>query len=65
MKQVYISGSIKDGARSRSVQLEGWMQGDIFYPDKNNARIFYTVVTCHKNWKQGILADYIEEIDDD
>lgn len=65
MKKVYIVGHLKDKGVQSSVDLEGWLRGKFFYPDKNNARIFYKVVTCHLNWDTGIYAKHIEDIEDD
>ena len=65
MKKVYITGSIKDENGQRMFDSEGYLKGKLFYPDKNNVRIFIKVSTCHLNWKTGILAKHIEEVDDD
>lgn len=65
MRKVNIVGHIKTPDRHEPFDETGYMQGNVFYPDRNNARIFYKVVTCHRNWDVGILAQFIEDLEHD
>ena len=65
MRKAHITGNYKDSKVKKYVDTEGYMQGNFFYPDKNNATLFYVVSYCHRNWKYGILIKHIEDIEDD
>lgn len=36
----------------------------IFYPDQNNLRKFYKIVSCEKCWDKGIFYTKLEEVDE-